>query len=168
MNKRNWIHLGTATQSSSWRIAVAVIAGTLMLPVIGLAAEKGEAEHVVVVVWDGMRPDFISREHTPTLYQLAQDGTFFQNHHPVYISTTEVNGTAINTGEHPEHSGIIANKEYRPQIDKTKSIAMEDEDAVRQGDLISGGHYIAVPTLAEIIQGAGFPTAIAGTKTVTL
>jgi predicted AlkP superfamily pyrophosphatase or phosphodiesterase len=140
----------------------------LLLPVVALAADKGKAEHVVVVVWDGMRPDFISREHTPTLYQLAQDGTFFQNHHPVYISTTEVNGTAINTGEHPEHSGIIANKEYRPQIDKTKSIAMEDEDAVRQGDLISGGHYIAVPTLAEIIQGAGFPTAITGTKSVTL
>ncbi len=168
MKKAKSFHFSATIKSSGWRIAVAAIAGTLLLPVIGLAADKGEAEHVVVVVWDGMRPDFISREHTPTLYQLAQDGTFFQNHHPVYISTTEVNGTALNTGEHPEHSGIIANKEYRPQIDKTKSIAMEDEDAVRQGDLISGGHYIAVPTLAEIVQGAGFPTAITGTKSVTL
>lgn len=140
----------------------------LLLPVVALAADKGKAEHVVVVVWDGMRPDFISREHTPTLYQLAQDGTLFQNHHPVYISTTEVNGTALNTGEHPEHSGIMANKEYRPQIDRLNSIATEEEESVRQGDLVSGGHFIAVPTLAEIIQGAGFPTAITGTKSVTL
>lgn len=153
---------------NDWRMIFAAAVATLLLPVAGYAADKGEAEHVVVVVWDGMRPDFISKEHTPTLYQLAQDGTYFQNHHPVYISTTEVNGTALNTGEHPEHSGIIANKEYRPQIDKTKSIAMEDEDSVRQGDLISGGHYIAVPTLAEIIQSNGFPTAITGTKSVTL
>ena len=168
MKKTKWFHFSATIKSSGWRIAVAAIVGTLLLPVIGLAADKGEAEHVVVVVWDGMRPDFISWEHTPTLYQLAQDGTFFQNHHPVYISTTEVNGTALSTGEHPEHSGIMANREYRPQIDKAKSIAMEDEDAVRQGDLISGGHFIAVPTLAEIIQDAGFPTAITGTKSVTL
>jgi predicted AlkP superfamily pyrophosphatase or phosphodiesterase len=33
-----------------------------------------KAEHIVVVVWDGMRPDFISQEHTPALYQLARDG----------------------------------------------------------------------------------------------
>jgi arylsulfatase A-like enzyme len=168
MKKAKWFYFSAAIKSSGERIVFAAILGTLLLPVIGRAADKGHAEHVVVVVWDGMRPDFISREHTPTLYQLAQDGTFFQHHHPVYISTTEVNGTALNTGEHPEHSGIMANREYRPQIDATKSIAMEDEDSVRQGDLISGGHYIAVPTLAEIIQGAGFPTAITGTKSVTL
>jgi predicted AlkP superfamily pyrophosphatase or phosphodiesterase len=147
-------------------IIIAVL--TLLLPSAGWAADQGRAEHVVVVVWDGMRPDFITKEHTPTLYQLAQDGTFFQHHHPVYISTTEVNGTALNTGDHPEHSGLIANNEYRPQIEASKAIAMEDEDAVRRGDLESGGHYIAVPTLAEIIQGAGFATAITGTKSVTL
>jgi len=167
MKKSTWFKFSAAIELSGRRIIFAALAGALLLPLAGQAADKGKAEHVVVVVWDGMRPDFISREHTPTLYQLAQDGTFFQNHHPVYISTTEVNGTALNTGEHPEHSGIMANREYRPQIDKTKSIAMEYEDAMRQGDLISGGHFIAVPTLAEIIQGAGFPTAITGTKSVT-
>src|SRR5881409_2280225 len=59
------------------------------------SAHKGRAEHVVVVVWDGMRPDFITPQYTPTLYQLAQEGVFFRNHHPAYISSTEVNGTAI-------------------------------------------------------------------------
>ena len=168
MTKTKWFHFSSVIQISRWRIAFAAVAGALLLPVAGLAADKGKAEHVVVVVWDGMRPDFISREHTPTLFQLAQAGTFFQNHHPVYISTTEVNGTALSTGVQPEHSGIMANREYRPQIDRLKSIATEEEDSVRQGDLVSGGHFIAVPTLAEIIQGVGFPTAITGTKSVTL
>src|SRR6266576_3950214 len=58
------------------------------------ADSKGQAEHIVVVVWDGMRPDFITPQYTPTLYQLAASGVFFKKHHPVYISTTEVNGTA--------------------------------------------------------------------------
>jgi len=60
------------------------------------AAEK--AEHVVLVVWDGMRPDFVSPQYTPTLYELAQKGTFFANHHPVYVSSTEVNGTYATGG----------------------------------------------------------------------
>src|SRR6266513_789947 len=75
---------------------------------------KGRAEHVVLVVWDGMRPDFITPQYCPTLYSLAQDGVFFRNHHPACVSSTEVNGTAIATGMHPEHSGVMANSDYRP------------------------------------------------------
>src|ERR1041385_5266683 len=49
---------------------------------------KGVAEHVVVVVWDGMRPDFITPQYCPMLYSLAQEGVYFRNHHPAYISST--------------------------------------------------------------------------------
>src|SRR5262249_30924807 len=76
----------------------------------------GKAWHVVVVVWDGMRPDFVSESNTPTLYKLAQQGVTFRNHHPVYVCTTEVNGTALATGVYPEQSTIIGNKEYRPEL----------------------------------------------------
>jgi predicted AlkP superfamily pyrophosphatase or phosphodiesterase len=138
------------------------------LPSIGVSAPAAKAEHVVIIVWDGMRPDFISPQHTPTLDQLARQGTFFKNHHPVYVSTTEVNGTALNTGAYPAHSSIIANKEYRPQIDESKPVATEDKDAVRVGDALSDNHYIAVPTIAEIVQRAGFRTAVTGTKSVAL
>ena len=56
------------------------------------------AHRVLVVVFDGMRPDFISEETTPHLWRLASEGVFFAHHHPVYLSSTEVNGTAIATG----------------------------------------------------------------------
>ena len=29
--------------------------------------------HVVVVVWDGMRPDFVTEQTTPTLWKLARE-----------------------------------------------------------------------------------------------
>ncbi len=32
---------------------------------------RGQAEHVVLVVWDGMRPDFVTKENAPTLWQLG-------------------------------------------------------------------------------------------------
>lgn len=150
------------------RLALTCVAASLLLSNAVLAEAAGKAEHVVVVVWDGMRPDLITPEHTPTLFRLAEQGTFFKNHHPVYPSTTEVNGTAINTGVYPARSGIIANREFRPGINPSNSVATEAENVVRAGDALSGGHYIAVPTLAEIVQRAGFRTAVMGSKTVAL
>jgi arylsulfatase A-like enzyme len=135
----------------------------------GLSAfAAGKAEHVVVVVWDGMRPDFVTPIHTPTLYSLATNGVFFKNHHPVYVSSTEVNGTALATGVYPDRSGVMANTDYRPEIGWLSSFGTESLDAVRRADLLSSGNYLLAPTVAEILQDNGIPTVIAGTKPVTL
>jgi arylsulfatase A-like enzyme len=132
------------------------------------AAGKGKAEHVVVVVWDGMRRDFITPQYTPTLYGLAEQGVFFKNHHPVYVSSTEVNGTAIATGDYPIKSGIMANSDYRPMLDWLGPNNTEGIEAIRRGDMSSDGHYILVPTLPEILHQAGYRTIIAGSKPVAL
>jgi arylsulfatase A-like enzyme len=137
-----------------------------LCPAIALAA--GTADRVVVVVWDGMRPDFISAEHTPTLYQLANDGVRFQNHHSVYCSATEVNGTAMATGAYPENSGIIANNDYRPDIDPLRGVATQSQEVIRKGDRLTGGHFLLRPTLAEILQANGKTTVIAAVKGVGL
>src|SRR6266849_8513716 len=125
-------------------------------------------EHVVIVVWDGMRPDFVSEQNTPTLWKLAQSGVTFRNHHSVYPSATIVNGTAIATGVYPNHSGLLANHDYRPEIDDRKSIDTESAGVVRKADQLSGGKYIGVPTIAEFIHNGGGKTAIATAKTVGL
>ena len=168
MKKANWFHFNKAIELSGRRILFAVLAGALLLPMAGRAADKGQAEHVVVVVWDGMRPDFVTAQTTPTLYQLTQGGTFFKKHHPVYISSTEVNGTALITGSCPAHSTIIGNTEYRPGIDPHGPIDTQDLEPLRKGDELTGGHYLAMPTLPELVQATGERTAVAGTKSVTL
>ena len=124
--------------------------------------------HVVVVVWDGMRPDFVTEQTTPTLWKLAREGITFRNHHAVYPSATMVNGTAIVTGTYPGKSGIIANHVYRPDIDPHHSIDVELPAVVKKGDEVSGGKYILVPTIAELVQHAGGRTVIASAKTVGL
>jgi arylsulfatase A-like enzyme len=144
-----------------------LLLGSLFLrPALSFSA--GKAEHVIVIVWDGMRPDLITAEHTPTLHQLARDGVMFQNHHPVYCSATEVNGTAIATGAYPEHSGIIANRNYLPDIERARASDTQSREVIRKGDQLTGGHYLLRPTLAEILQAAGKQTAIAGVKQVAL
>ncbi len=128
----------------------------------------GKARHAVVIVWDAMRPDFVSEQLTPNLYTLAQQGVTFAHHHSVYPSATEVNGTALFTGTYPARSGIIGNHEFRAKIDSAKPIHTENLESVRKGDELSEGHYLHVPTLPEIIQRSGRKTAIAGAKPVIL
>jgi arylsulfatase A-like enzyme len=143
-----------------------ILTMVLSAAIAALAADK--PEHVVVVVWDGMRPDQVSEKNTPTLYQLARDGVFFQNHHAAYLSSTEVNATAMATGSYPNHNGIFANREYRPAINPLKRIEVQSLETVRKGDEITGNHYLHLPTIVEILQQAGKRTAIAGTKPVAI
>ena len=151
-------------------LIIICLCGLLLNPATSnvAAAPAGKAEHVVVMVWDGLRPDSITPETTPTLCRLARDGAAFQNHHPVFISSTEVNGAAMATGAYPDHNGIIANREFRPEINWQESAATEGIDTLRRGDTLTSGHYLTVPTMAEWIQRAGYPTAVAGTKPVAI
>jgi predicted AlkP superfamily pyrophosphatase or phosphodiesterase len=124
--------------------------------------------HVVVVVWDGMRPDFVIERSTPTLWKLAREGVTFRNHHSAYPSATMVNGTAMVTGVYPGKSGIIANHVYRPDIDPHHAVDVELPPTVKKGDELSGGKYIAVPTIADLVERAGARSLIAAAKTVGL
>ena len=132
------------------------------------AAAAGKAERVVVVVWDGMRPDFVRSNTTPTLFAMAQRGVTFSNSHAVYPSSTEVNGTAIATGLYPGHSGIMGNREYRPAINPSRTVGTEDPAVIRRGDDLTAGHYIAGLTIAETLQRHGHRTVVASVKPVGL
>ena len=150
--------------------SMSILVLVFSLRVIPLIAETPRFvdRHVVVVVWDGMRPDFVSEETTPTLWKLAREGVSFRNHHPVYPSATMVNGTAMVTGVYPGKSGLIANYVYRPDIEAHDAVAVESPAVVKKGDQLSNGKYISVPTIAELVQRAGGRTAVASAKTVGL
>src|SRR5262249_19856888 len=107
-------------------------------------------------------------QNTPRLWKLAREGITFRNHHSVYPSATMVNGTAIVTGVYPGNSGIIANHVYRPDIDPRHAVDVELSSVVEKGDQLSGGKYIAAPTIAELVQRAGARSLIAASKTVGL
>src|SRR5205809_7415637 len=99
---------------------------SLIVCVFAIRAEPAKSDrHVVVVVWDGMRPDFVSEKTTPTLWKLAREGVTFRNHHAAYPSATMVNGTVMMTGVCPGRSGIIANHVYWPDIDPHHAVDVE-------------------------------------------
>jgi arylsulfatase A-like enzyme len=149
-------------------LMMSILCGTACVEQVLAQDSTSGSKHVVVVVWDGMRPDMMTEKNCPTLWRLAQEGVNFRNHHSVYPSATNVNGTALVTGVYPGRSGIIANHIYRADIDAKRAIDVEVAAVVAKGDEISGGKYIGVPTIAELVQAAGRRTAVAAAKTVGL
>ena len=147
------------------RFLLAAALALLSGPINAAPNEQGKAEHVVLVVWDGMRPDLVTPQHAPTLAALTREGVFFRNHHAIFPSSTNVNGAGLATGVSPEHNGVISNQEFRPEVDLHKPFDTSDFTALDFNDQLNK-HLIAVPTIAELVQQAGFRTAIAGAKPV--
>ena len=145
---------------------LALLACFLPALVHGETATAPGDRHVVVVVWDGMRPDFVTERNTPALWRLAQEGVTFLHHHSVYITATNVNGAAIATGVFPNRNSLLANREFRPAIDAQKAFENADDHVIKKADQVTGGKYIATPTIAEIVRAAGRSTAVVGTKAV--
>src|SRR5438046_10360823 len=121
------------------RRATLIFACFLFASTTLLTAAKPAPEtkrHIVIVVWDGMRPDFVTPENTPALWKFAQEGVFFRNHHSVYPSATHVNGVALVTGVYPDHNGLTVNYDYRPDINSRKFVSTAQADVIRKGDKI--------------------------------
>ena len=161
----------TAVRAMVVRFAVCV-AVLAITPLLGSSAAErasghggGKAKHIVLVIFDGMRPDFVSEETTPHLWKLAQRGVVFRRHHSIYPTLTNVNAAALATGRNPNGSGLIANWIFRPELGTGKLIPTDEPDLIRQGDERSNGRYLAAPTIAELVRARGGSTAIAGTKT---
>jgi hypothetical protein len=71
--------------SPKYCTSMSILVLVFSLHVVGFAATPPSFErHVVVIVWDGMRPDFVTKENTPALWKLSREGVTFRNHHAVY------------------------------------------------------------------------------------
>jgi type II secretion system protein G len=129
----------------------------------------GRPQHVVIIVMDGLRRDTITPEQMPVLHALSKDGVFFDRHHPAYPSSTQVNATALATGVKPAHSNIMANREYRPELELLKPIDTNDAYYAWASDKDpSSGGWVHVQTLPEMARAQGLTTVVAGTKAVAV
>ena len=123
--------------------------------------------HVVLVVWDGMRPDFVTEQYAPALSHLGKEGVIFRNHHSVYPTATNVNGAVLATGCYPNRNGIVANLALETAINPLQPVDTAEPNSIRRGDQVSGGKYVAVSTFVEQLRSAGKKVALVGSKSVT-
>ena len=72
--------------------------------------------YVVLVSFDGFRPDYLDRFPTPSFDRLAEAGARAALV-PVFPSLTFPAHYSIATGLYPEHHGVVANRFYDPERD---------------------------------------------------
>jgi predicted AlkP superfamily pyrophosphatase or phosphodiesterase len=109
--------------------------------------------HLVIVV-DGLRPDYVTPDVMPRLVRLSQRGTSFTAHHSVFPTVTRVNAATFVTGTYPETHGLLGNTIYVPRANAIKGLdtgQRENLEAVERAD----GRLLTAPTLSEILRPAG-------------
>lgn len=114
---------------------------------------------VIVFVVDGLRPDAITPEVTPTLFRLRTEGVDFTNGHAVFPTVTRVNAAAIATGAQPGTSGIVGNRMYVPAVDPGRAFDTGDYRNLLALDRVTGGRLVMAPTLAERLHAHGLTMA---------
>jgi len=114
---------------------------------------------VVVFVVDGLRPDAITAEDTPTLMRLRAEGVDFTNSHAVFPTVTRVNAAAIATGTQPGTNGIVGNRMYVPAVDRHRAFDTGNFRNLLRLDEVSGGRLVLTRTLAERLHAHGLSMA---------
>jgi arylsulfatase A-like enzyme len=114
---------------------------------------------VIVFVVDGLRPDAITPEDTPTLFRLRAEGVAFTDSHAVFPTVTRVNAATLATGAQPGTHGIVGNQLYVPAVEPRRAFDTGDyRNLLRLGDA-SGGRSLLAPTLAERLHARGLGLA---------
>ena len=134
----------------------------MLLPLVltASAAQEGTREgtlsrrHLVIVL-DGLRPDYVTPDVMPTLTALGRRGVVFTRHHSVYPTVTRVNASSIATGSYPDTHGLMGNTVFFPKVDATKFFDTADFTNLQRIATSEGGRLLTTPTLAELLQSAG-------------
>ncbi len=140
--------------------AVAVVVAAVATPQPGAPATHA---HLVIVV-DGLRPDYVTPALMPRLTRLGRRGVVFTRHHSVFPTVTRVNASSMTTGAYPETHGLLGNTVYIPSVNATKGIntgSRENLEAIARAN----GPLLHAPSLGEILPAAGKTLFVAASGT---
>jgi arylsulfatase A-like enzyme len=119
--------------------------------------------HLVIVV-DGLRPDYVTPELMPRLVRLGRRGIVFNAHHSVYPTVTRVNAAAMATGAYPEAHGLLGNTVFVPSANPTRGLdtgSRENLEAIARAE----GRLLTAPSLGELLHQAGRKLLVVGSGT---
>jgi arylsulfatase A-like enzyme len=109
--------------------------------------------HLLIVV-DGLRPDYVTAAVMPNLTALGKRGVVFNRHHSVYPTVTRVNASSLSTGAYPEAHGLMGNAVFFPKVDPGRFLDTADRNNLLKIEA-SEGRLLTAPTLGESLQAAG-------------
>ena len=126
----------------------------------------------IVFVWDGLRPDSVSKTETPNLWTLREAGVWFDDHHSTYPTFTMMNASAFATGSFPATTGFYGNTLWQPgptgknvsgdAVDFNQPVFTEDWSVLDALNAYYNNQLYLVGTLFQAAQAKGLVTATVG------
>jgi arylsulfatase A-like enzyme len=157
------------TRKALTTILAALVLATCATP--GRVPGQGPPRNVIVLVWDGLRPDFVGPD-TPNLVALRDSGVDFTDHHSTYPTFTMMNAASFATGAYPEATGFYGNVVWQPgargkdsagkEIDFRQPVFSEDYAVLDDLSANLDGRLLLAGTLFDAAQRAGMATATLG------
>lgn len=126
---------------------------------------QSNTSRVLIIVFDALRPEFLTAELMPNLHGFAERGVRFANAHSTYPTETRVNQSAVITGCYPRRHGIVGNKFLEPEASPGAVLNTGDDVQLEQALERLNGSLIDMPTLGQRLVEAGrsYATISAGT-----
>ncbi len=109
----------------------------------------------LLIVLDGLRPDYVTPELMPNLNALGRRGVVFNNHHSIFPTVTRVNAASIVTGDSPATHGLMGNAVFFPEVSSAKALSTGNAATLQKIESATGGRLLTAPTLGELLQQSG-------------
>ena len=109
---------------------------------------------VLIAAFDGLLPQQVTADLTPTIHRLAVEGVRFTRHHSVFPTVTRANSATMVTGCYPGKHGIPANRAVFADNDPHAAMDVlfpELEAMTADGT----SRVLFVPTIGELLAEKG-------------
>ncbi|MGN7887585.1 alkaline phosphatase family protein [Dyadobacter sp. 22481] len=120
------------------------------------SASKGDRRFAVktlIVFFDGLRPDYITAEQMPNLFEFSKKAARGKHHHSVFPTVTRVNSASYATGSYPQTHGLLGNSIYIPEVNPRKPIGTTYDDLIKVPAATSGP-LLTARSLGEVLADA--------------
>lgn len=126
--------------------------------------QSGSGMKFLLVGFDGLRPEMISAQLMPNLFQFADGGVRFENHRCAFPSETYVNLPSLVTGTMPRRHGIIANSYLDPAVDPRVAFDGSSIERIEQAQTAYRGALFGAPSMGEILADSSRRLAVISTN----
>lgn len=109
----------------------------------------------IIVFFDGLRPDYITKELMPNVYDFKQKGSYGAKHHSVFPTVTRVNASSYATGSYPGTHGLMGNTVYFPEVDSLNGLSTGDAEKLMEITKATDDHLLTAISLGEMVEQVG-------------
>jgi len=152
------------TNRKAFALATLLTALALLLRLpthVAAAAQQVRRVRAVVVVFDGLRPDYVTAARMPNLHAFGASGVVSTAHHSLFPTVTRVNASALITGANPGTHGVLDNIIYLPAVDSARALNTGDATDMMRADRALSGQLLMVPTLPYLLRAQGKRVVVA-------